>query len=134
MRPYAERHGLTMLQLACAWDLQQPAVRCVAPTLIQESGPGARPVEDKRAELAGLAAAAVLDPEELAAIRAIGENTGCMALKGASMEHAGPPRADSWAIDGDLLAVAGRWSIDPDRDLMAQPRQAGALSGGRGAA
>ncbi len=134
MRPYAERHGLTMLQLACAWDLQQPAVRCVAPTLIQESGPGARPVEDKRAELAGLAAAAVLDPEELAAIRAIGENTGCMALKGASMEHAGPPRADSWAIDGDLLAVAGRWSIDPDRDLMAQPHQAGALSGGRGAA
>jgi len=31
MRPHAERHGLSMLQLACAWDLAQPAVRCVAP-------------------------------------------------------------------------------------------------------
>src|SRR5206468_504021 len=29
MRPIAERHGLTMLQLACAWNLAQPAVRCV---------------------------------------------------------------------------------------------------------
>ena len=56
MRPYAERHGLTMLQLACAWNLAQPAVRCVAPTLIQESGPDARPIEDKRAELAALGA------------------------------------------------------------------------------
>src|SRR6202163_2837628 len=52
MRPYAERHGLSMLQLACAWNLAHPAVRCVAPTLIQESGRTARPVESKRAELA----------------------------------------------------------------------------------
>ncbi len=37
MRPYAERHDLTLLQLACAWNLSQPAVRCVAPTLIQEA-------------------------------------------------------------------------------------------------
>ena len=54
MRPYAERHGLSMLQLACQWNLAHPAVRCVAPTLIQESGPDARPIEDKRAELAAL--------------------------------------------------------------------------------
>ncbi len=27
MRPYAERHGLSMLQLACLWDLAQPASR-----------------------------------------------------------------------------------------------------------
>ncbi len=52
MRPIAERHGLSMLQLACAWNLAHAQVECVAPTLIQESGPGARPVEDKRAELA----------------------------------------------------------------------------------
>ncbi len=56
MRPYAERHALTMLQLACKWNLAHPAVRCVAPTLIQESGPDARPIEDKRAELAALLA------------------------------------------------------------------------------
>ena len=40
MRPYAERHGLSMLQLACLWNLAQPGVRCVAPTLIQETGDG----------------------------------------------------------------------------------------------
>src|SRR3954449_6613679 len=48
MRPVAERHGLTMLQLACAWTLAREPVACVAPTLIQEPGPGARPIEDKR--------------------------------------------------------------------------------------
>jgi aryl-alcohol dehydrogenase-like predicted oxidoreductase len=129
MRPYAERHGLTMLQLACAWNLAQPAVRCVAPTLIQESGPGARPIERKRAELAALAAesglraggphaSTLLGPEEVRAIRAIGDNTGCMALKGASPRHTGPPRPDRWVLDEELLAVAERWRIDPERDLL----------------
>ena len=118
MRPIAERHGLTMLQLACAWDLAQPAVRCVAPTLIQESGPGARPIEDKRAELAALDAGVRLDPEEIARLRSIGENRGSMALKGASLEHDGPPRPDRWALDPDLAAVAARWGIDPERDLL----------------
>ncbi len=120
LRPYAERHGLSMLQLACAWNLCQPAVRCVAPTLIQESGPEARPIEDKRAELAalaGLGEAARLSPAELQEIRAIGENTGCMTLKGASLEHEGPPRADRWPLDEELSALAGRWHIDPARQL-----------------
>jgi aryl-alcohol dehydrogenase-like predicted oxidoreductase len=117
LRPYAERHGLSMLQLACAWNLSQPAVRCVAPTLIQESGPAARPIEDKRAELAALPAHSPLSPEEVAAIRAIGENTGCMALKGASLEHEGPARADRWDMDDGLAVVASRWNIDPARDL-----------------
>jgi len=119
MRPFAARHGLTMLQLACAWNLAQPAVRCVAPTLIQESGPDARPVEAKRAELAALQRAGLLSAEEVRAIRAIGENTGCMALKGASLEHEGPARADRWELDAELSAVAGRWGIDPRRDLLA---------------
>ena len=57
LRPYAERHGLSMLQLACAWNLAQPGVSCVAPTLIQELGAGARPIEEKRAELAAVGAA-----------------------------------------------------------------------------
>ncbi len=117
MRPYAERRGLSMLQLACVWDLAQPAVRCVAPTLIQESGAGARPIEDKRAELAALDSAARLTPEELDAIREIGENGGSMALKGASLEHDGPPKPDRWAIDAGLAAVAQRWDIDTARDL-----------------
>jgi aryl-alcohol dehydrogenase-like predicted oxidoreductase len=117
MRPYAERHGLTMLQLACAWNLSQPAVRCVAPTLIQESGSGARLIEDKRAELAALPAQERLTAEELREIRAIGENTGCMTLKGASLEHDGSPRADRWGLDDELSALAGRWGIDPARQL-----------------
>jgi len=118
MRPFAERHGLSMLQLACAWNLAQPSVRCVAPTLIQESGADARPIEDKRAELAALLDADLaLSAEEVQAIRAIGDNAGCMALKGASVEHDGPSRPDRWGLDGELEAVAERWGIDPSRDL-----------------
>jgi aryl-alcohol dehydrogenase-like predicted oxidoreductase len=119
MRPYAQRHGLTMLQLACAWNLAQPAVRCVAPTLIQEGGPDARPIEDKRAELAAVSGGTVLDDAEVAAIRAIGENMGCMTLKGASLEHDGSAAADRWPLDGELSAVAERWGIDPASDLLA---------------
>ncbi|HEX7609648.1 MAG TPA: aldo/keto reductase [Solirubrobacteraceae bacterium] len=121
IRPFAERHGLTMLQLACAWNLAQPAVECVAPTLIQESGAGARPVEEKRAELAAIGSGSVstqLSAEDVRAIRELGDNTGCMALKGASLEHEGPPRPDRWGVDEDLAAVAGRWGIDPERDLL----------------
>ncbi len=126
MRPYAERHGLTMLQLACVWNLAHPAVQSVAPTLLQESGPGARPVEDKRAELAALApgGAAGADPgarlsaEEVRSIRAIGDNSGSMELKGASPEHEGSPRPDRWGLDDDLSAVAERWGIDPARALV----------------
>jgi aryl-alcohol dehydrogenase-like predicted oxidoreductase len=118
MRPYAERHGLSLLQLACAWNLSQAPVRCVAPTLIQESGSAARSIESKRAELAALTDEARLSAEEVEEIRAIGENTGSMALKGASLEHEGPPRPDRWGLDGELSEVAGRWGIDPARDLL----------------
>ncbi len=125
MRPYAERHGLTMLQLACVWNLAHPAVNTVAPTLIQESGPDARPIEEKRKELAALAAGpagadlgALLSDEELRSIREIGDNTGSMKLKGASPEHEGSPQPDRWGMDDDLSAVAARWGIDPGRALV----------------
>ncbi len=118
MRPYAERHGLTMLQLACAWNLSHPPVRCVVPTLIQEGGPGARPIEDKRAELAAFDPRVILDAEEVRAIRALGDNSGCMALKGASLEHDGAPRPDRWGVDRELAAVGERWGIDHERDLL----------------
>jgi aryl-alcohol dehydrogenase-like predicted oxidoreductase len=120
MRPIARAHGMTMLQLACAWDLSQTPVRCVAPTLIQEPGAGARPIEDKRAELAAVPegiARSPLSTEEVRQMREIGENTGCMALKGANPAHEGPARADRWGLDGELESVAGRWGIDPARDL-----------------
>ncbi len=118
MRPYAERHGLSMLQLACAWDLAHEPVRCVAPTLIQESGPDARPVEAKRAELAAVAYPSPLSAAEVAEIRAIGDNANCMALKGASPEYVGDAVADGWELDEQLAALAARWRIEPGRDLV----------------
>jgi aryl-alcohol dehydrogenase-like predicted oxidoreductase len=118
MRPVAERHGITTLQLACLWNLAQPSVRCVAPTLIQEPGAGARAVEEKRAELAAVASLGVtLEPAELQELRRVGENTGCMALKGGSAEHRGAPQPDRWELDEELAAAARRWDIDPGRDL-----------------
>ena len=130
MRPTADRAGLTMIQLACQWNLAHEAVRCVVPTLIQEVGAGARPVEDKRAELAGLPAELRLSPEDLDRIRSIGDNTGCMALKGASPTHAGEERPDRWPIDPRLESVARRWGIEPDRDLVPL-RESSALDGER---
>jgi aryl-alcohol dehydrogenase-like predicted oxidoreductase len=117
--PHAERHGLTPMHLACQWNLAHPAVASVAPTLIQEIGPEARPIEDKRAELAALPTEQRLSEEEVAEIRAIGDNTGCMALKGASPEHEGEERPDRWPLTEELAAVGTRWGIDPARDLVA---------------
>src|SRR4051794_17262691 len=117
MRPIAERHGLTLLQLACQWNLAHDPVACVVPTLIQEAGGDARPVEAQRDELATLPAPVVLDDDEVTEIRAIGDNTGCMALKGGVPDHEGEPRPDRWALDDRLAGVAGRWGIDPARDL-----------------
>jgi aryl-alcohol dehydrogenase-like predicted oxidoreductase len=117
MRPVAERHGLTPLQLACAWNLSFGPVRCVAPTLIQEPGEGARPIEDKRAELAAVSALP-LTAEEVEEIRSIGDNTGSMALKGAAPGFDGAAAADRWPLTDDLSEVAGRWGIDPARDLV----------------
>ena len=91
MRPIAERHGLTPLQLACQWNLAHAPVRSVVPTLIQEPGPDARPIEAKRAELA-VPADVVLSDEEVAELRAIGDNSGSMALKGATPDHEGEQR------------------------------------------
>jgi aryl-alcohol dehydrogenase-like predicted oxidoreductase len=121
MRPIAENHGLTLLQLACQWNLAHDPVACVVPTLIQEAGGDARSVEAQREELAALPQRVVLDDAELAEIRAIGDNTGCMALKGGVPGHEGEPRPDRWALDDRLAGVAGRWGIDPARDLAHVP-------------
>jgi aryl-alcohol dehydrogenase-like predicted oxidoreductase len=117
MRPIADRHGLTPLQLACQWNLAHAPVKCVVPTLIQEPGPGARPVEVKREELASLPTEPLLSQDEIDAIRAIGDNTGSMALKGGTPDHEGDVRADRWPLDATLEHVAQRWAIEPERDL-----------------
>jgi aryl-alcohol dehydrogenase-like predicted oxidoreductase len=117
MRAVGERHGLTPMQLACAWNLAHEPVSCVVPTLIQEPGPEARPIEDKRAELAGVPRESPLSADEVDEIRAIGDNTGCMALKGGVPDHEGDERPDRWALDAELAAAAERWGIEPERDL-----------------
>jgi hypothetical protein len=116
--PFAERAGLTPMQLACQWNLAHAAVECVAPTLIQEVGPEARPIEDKRAELAALPAEQRLGENDVAEIRAIGDNTGSMVLKGASPAFEGDEQPDRWALSDDLVAAGERWGIDPERDLV----------------
>jgi len=118
MRPVAERHGLTLLQLACQWNLAHGAVACVAPTLIQEAGADAVPVEAKRADLAGVPAEVVLTDADVAQLRAIGDNTGSMKLKGGVPDHDGDALPDRWSLTEDLTAVGVRWGIDPARDLV----------------
>jgi aryl-alcohol dehydrogenase-like predicted oxidoreductase len=118
LRPFAERADLSLIGLACQWNLAHPAVACCAPTLIQEVGPGARPIEEKRAELAAVPAERRIDEETRERIRAIGDNTGCMALKGANPAYDGEEQADRWALGPELADVAGRWGIDPERDLV----------------
>jgi aryl-alcohol dehydrogenase-like predicted oxidoreductase len=117
LRPIAERAGLTPIQLACQWNLAHQAVECVVPTLIQEAGEAARPIEEKRAELAALPAEQRLSPDEVDEIRAIGDNSGRMALKGATPDHTGEERPDRWPVSDELAEAAARWGIDPERDL-----------------
>ena len=96
MRPIAERHGLTLLQLAAQWDLAHPAVRCAVPTLIEEPG-AARPSRSRPSAPSSprVPSEVVLSDAEVAELRAIGDNTGCMVLKGASPQFEGEPRADA---------------------------------------
>ena len=117
MRPTAHVAGLTPMHLACAWNLSHPAVECVVPTLIQEAGERARPVEDKREELAALPQETRLERDVVFSIREIGDNTGTMRLKGANPEHEGPEAPDRWGMSEELAEVAARWDLDPEREL-----------------
>jgi aryl-alcohol dehydrogenase-like predicted oxidoreductase len=121
LRPIAERAGLTPIQLACQWNLAHEAVECAVPTLIQEAGEAARPIEEKRAELAAIPAERRLTDDDLAAIRALGDNAGSMALKGASPDHSGEERPDRWQVTAALAKTGRRWGIDPGRDLRQAP-------------
>ncbi|MFN8151008.1 MAG: aldo/keto reductase [Solirubrobacterales bacterium] len=120
IEPIAAAHGLTTMQLACAWNLSHGPVECVVPTLIQEPGAAARPVEDKRAELAALPAVE-LSAEEVGRIREIGDNFGSMALKGASPEHEGEIKPDRWPLSPELVAAGERWGVVAERDLVQTP-------------
>ncbi|MGB1712560.1 MAG: aldo/keto reductase [Miltoncostaeaceae bacterium] len=116
--PIAKRHGLTPLQLAAQWTLAQQGVHSVVPTFIQEAGENHKTVEDQRRELATTPVDIILTGDDLAEIDRLGDNHGCMALKGGTPGHSGEPMPDSWPMEDDLVEVAGRWGIDPARDLV----------------
>ena len=117
MRPVMASAGLSPMGLACQWNLAHPAVACVAPTLIQEQGPDARPIEEKRTELAAVPVQLQLEPEHVAKIRELGDNTGSMKLKGASAEHDGDDAPDRWSLSPELIETGERHGIAPERDL-----------------
>jgi aryl-alcohol dehydrogenase-like predicted oxidoreductase len=116
-RPIAEKYGLTALQLASWWNLAHPAVHSVVPTLIEEVE-STKSAEDKRAELAAVSGENPLTEEDVATLRAIGDNQNCMFLKGGSPDNAGEVAADSWPIDQPLRDLASRWEIEPERQLV----------------
>jgi aryl-alcohol dehydrogenase-like predicted oxidoreductase len=116
LRPFCEKYGVTMLQLACLWNLSQQPVKSVIPTLIQELAPATKSIESKVDELAALPDKA-LSEEDIERIARLGDNKGCMQLKGANRSHTTTAEADKWGLSNDLEGVARRWGIDPDRDL-----------------
>ena len=103
VRPIAERHGLTLLQLACQWNARARGGRVRGADADPGAGRDAQPVEDKRAELAALPARVVLTRRGGRRDRARSATTpGCMALKGGSPDHEGDERADPWPLDERL--------------------------------
>jgi aryl-alcohol dehydrogenase-like predicted oxidoreductase len=116
IRPIAAKYGLSMLQLACLWNLAHEPVRSVVPTLIQEVGAAARPIEAKLDDLAATPEIR-LTADEVAVITSVGNNKGCMDLKGGNPQHVGEPLPDRWGLDSDLLDIARRWQIQPEVDL-----------------
>jgi aryl-alcohol dehydrogenase-like predicted oxidoreductase len=105
MRPIAKKYNLSLLEFACLWNLSQAPVECVVPTFIQEAGENARPIEEKIREF-GKMPDLRLTPEEVELVRQIGDNTGCMKLKGASKRHATSERCDEWPMRPELLEIA----------------------------
>src|SRR6185503_16740706 len=93
MRDVAGKYGLTMLQLACLWNLSHPGVKSVIPTLIQEVE--GKSIEAKVDDLASLPDIKLTD-EDRERIAYVGDNKGCMDLKGASRGHTGEAQADRW--------------------------------------
>ena len=91
-------------------------MKSVIPTLIQESGDHAKPIESKVDELASLPDIK-LSADEREFIAEIGDNKGCMELKGANRAHIGEPLPDRWGVTNDHELVAKKWGIDTGADL-----------------
>jgi aryl-alcohol dehydrogenase-like predicted oxidoreductase len=110
MKSLADKYDLSMIQFASIWNLSQPAVESVVPTFIQEADETIRPIEDQIRDFAALPNIR-FTAEEVEEIRKIGDNTGCMTLKGASHRHSVSERPDEWPMRRDLLALAERHGL-----------------------
>ncbi|MBK35412.1 MAG: hypothetical protein CME26_07770 [Gemmatimonadetes bacterium] len=117
-RKIADSHDLSLLQFACKWDLGQPAVESVVPTLLQEPRANAKSIEQQIDELALVGEKDDLTGAELDEVRRVGDNANCMSLKGASTQYLGDPIGDQWPMTDELREVGKRWGIVPDRDLI----------------
>ena len=110
MRPIAEKYNVSMMHLAALWNLSQPAVKSTIPTFLQESHTAAIPIEEKIKDF-GKLPDFKLTAEEMETIRSIGDNTGCMMLKGASSRHQISERPDEWPMRKDLLTIAEKYGL-----------------------
>ena len=66
-------------------------------------------------ELANLPTDIRLTADELAEIDKLGNNEGCMKLKGASERNTGEEelRPDTWPVRPELLEIASRYQLNP---------------------
>lgn len=110
MRPIAEKYGLSMIQFASIWNLSQSPVKSVVPTFIQEGGDHAPSMEEMIDQVASMPEIR-FTPEEVEKIKNIGDNTGCMQLKGASERHEESTRPDEWPMRDDLLQLASKYGL-----------------------
>ena len=110
LKPIASKYGVSLMDLACQWNLQQESVSSVVPTLIQESFKGAMPYEEKVKRLANFTSFE-LEVSDQILIGEIGDNTGCMPLKGGSHRHSEHLRVDEWPMTEHLANLAKRYDL-----------------------
>ena len=117
LRPIAERHGLSSCSPAALDPLARRRWRASCRRSSRNPATRRGPSRTSSPTSPPSPAEPVLTPDELAELEAIGDNTGCMTLKGAAPDFEGDPLPDRWPLSADLAALAGRWGIDPARDL-----------------
>lgn len=111
MRSIIDKYDLSELHFSCLWNLSHAPVRSVVPTFIQEAGDDAKPIEDLVREYGSLPIESPFSQTEVDEIAAIGDNTGCMMLKGASNRHAESLRPDEWPMRPELMELADRHGL-----------------------
>ena len=93
------------------WNLAHGPVRSVVPTFIQEAGEEAKAIEELVKEFGSLPINNPFSDEEIEEIASIGDNTGCMTLKGASNRHVESLRPDEWPMKPELMELAERHDL-----------------------